>query len=306
MEDQILKLIYDYSKNNRIIDKKYIDNVINIMVNFLDVNNYVSKLNFKNSEENENNKLNIKINNKSDFKLLGYNFISQEINCYKDKISEMYQYFNNLNLDTDKNLYSKTTLCTQSILHELYHVDQKRKIKEENDTESKILDLAVGLSDKEFLLEMNNNELNNDNEKAKKLSLLMIRMMLYMENYKYDPHERMAEIDSYKLIKKIISSINLPDTNEYIEDKLLKNLIGAYQGDGAFSPTIKFISEMDKLYKRDSLTTFDWYDIDKEICLNKSISQYSFEQRIRYGLPIEENPKLKLLKKLSASKYGIF
>lgn len=70
-------------------------------------------------------------------------------------------------------------------------------------------------------------------------------------------------------IKKMIdiislSLINLSNSKQYLMDKRLKSLIEAYAD--TFSPTVKFISAIDYIEDKDTLSEFDWYNKDEDIC----------------------------------------
>lgn len=301
MKEQILKLIFDYSNKYRMIDRKYIDSVIDIVVNSMNLNNYVGKIDFKNGNEpkkieNKKKTISIRLANEENLADLTYNFLNHNITIYMDKIPKIYEELNKIEIDTNEKQYFKTFFYTQRILHELFHANQAKFIKEKDNMESKIID--------KFIPKVNITKNQSIDEKTEEITRQIFRMALYMKNYKYDAHERMAEIDSHKLLLSIISLsfIKLPNTKQFFSDNLLKGLIVAYED--TFSPTIKFISEMDELYNINTLKEFDWYDNDEKICLEKAIELYSFNQRIRYGLPIEEEKKRKLLKRLKSSKYG--
>lgn len=299
MEENILRLIVDYSRKGRIIDKRYIDTVIDIVVNSLSLNGYVRNTYFKKEGKKEKpskGKISIQLANESDFADLAYNFINHDITVYIDKIPKIYQQVDEINFDANELAYFKTTFYTQRILHELDHAYQEKMVQEEDSLESKILNLSIPKV-----------TITNESSVDKKREMLaksIMRMVIYMQNYEYCPHERMAEINSQQRLISILSSstIKLPNTIQYLNDNILNSLIDAYST--TFSPTIKFVSEIDKLYKKNPLAEFDWYDKEEEICLKKSIELYPFEQRIRWGLPIEEENKTKLLQKLKSSKYG--
>lgn len=299
MEEQVLKLIFDYSNNHRMIDREYIDKFISIIVNSMELNDYVRNTNFLRKGEKEKTakgKLSIQLANASDFADLDYNSINHDITVYIDKIPKIYEQISKINLDSNEMMYLKTILYTQRLLHELIHADQEKRRKQKDNLESKILDCCLPKSS-------TSNHASKD-EIIKELAQFIFRIAVYIKNYKYAPHDRMAEIDSCKILLSILSSssIELPNTKQFLKDNLLRNLIEAYED--TFSPTIQFISEMDEVYEKNTLTEFNWYDEDEKICLKKSIELYSFEQRIRCGLPIEEEKKEKLLKKLHSSKYG--
>lgn len=114
----------------------------------------------------------------------------------------------------------------------------------------------------------------------------------------YAPHERMAQIKSFQKMLSIFlqGTVDLPNIVDYLKDMVLENSILAYKD--TFSPIIKYIQGVDEIFKRDSLSKFDWYSNNEEECLNKSIKKYSFEERLQWGLPIESEKRLELLQEL--------
>lgn len=51
MELEIVKLIYDYSANGKLVDSKFIDKIIEIVVSKKSLNNYVRNVRFTNKLE---------------------------------------------------------------------------------------------------------------------------------------------------------------------------------------------------------------------------------------------------------------
>lgn len=297
MEEKILELIYNYSKSGRIIDKIYIDTVVDIVVNFMSLNSYVNKINYITDEEMKKPEKNcIKLTNTTDFADLSYNFESHTIDVYTDNILKSYARFDKINICEGELKYFKTILYTQMILHELEHANQSRIIAEEKNLESKLLSQSIPFSFDTF-------RTSSKEEVALNLVKMIMATAQYIYNYKYAPHERMAEIDSSKKILEIISidKINLPKSKQYFEDQILKHQIEAYED--TFCPTIKYLSGMTEVFGKNPLTVFDWYYENEEECLRKSIELYSFEQRIRFGLPLEEEKKRELLRKFKLNNY---
>lgn len=222
---------------------------------------------------------------------LSYNFISKQITVYTDEIKDIYQ---NLIFVDEELSFFKTIYYTQLILHELEHAKQEKIISEENGMESRIISLSIPNSS------MINSELAPA-EIAKDFLNSLKRMYVYTKNYIYVPHERMAEINSYQKIINIISlcELDLPNTKKYLDDALLRNFILGY--DDTFSPTVKYFKELDN-YRKNGLNDLDWYSENEDECLKKSIELYPFNQRIKWGLPIEKEKKLEMINKYKSIK----
>lgn len=298
MDEKIFKLIYDYFKRNRMIDREYIDKVIEIVVNADSLHHYVKKPEYLTDEEiNQHNKKGwtVSIANASTIMDLAYNHETYMISVYTDNISKIYDICRRqMNFVNSK--FAFYSIYTQRILHELDHGNQERTLKEEDNMEAKILYACrprINVS----------NECSAD-KKLEELAKELIRTVLYYDNYKYSAMERMAEISSYKKMKRIISlsKIEISDIIQYFNEMILKNLIGAYD-DTYLSPTIRFIKMLWQYETENPLAKFDWFSEDEEECLKKSIELYSFEERIKWGLPVEQEKKVRLQNQLKLTKY---
>lgn len=294
MEEKIFKLIYDYAKANRMIDQAYIDKVIEIVVNAESLHNYVKKTEYITDEEmNKHSKKGwtIQIADASTKMDLSYNHETHMITVYTDNIPKIYDIcLNQMNFNNPK--LACPSIYTQKILHEIEHGNQERTITEKDNLEAKILYAARPRVN-------NSNECSVD-KKAEELAKIILRTALYYANYGYSPMERMAEIDSYKRMKHILSlsKTDISDIIQYTNKMLLKNLIEAYD-DKCLSPTIRFIKILWQYDNENPLDEFEWYSENDEECLKKSIEMYPFEQRIRCGLPIEKQKRLELINKLN-------
>lgn len=187
------KLICNYSKNNLIIDSKYIDKCIDIVANDMELNNYIKKVTFLKNREKvkpKKNTISISVADK-DFANLTYNFITHEIVVYIDKVPKIYEYIGKFDFGVYENVYSKTVIYTQKILHELFHADQNKTIiKEKDNLEARLFASCINKTD--------TNNLKTLDEKLDVIFRMIERTRLYIEYYKYNPLERAAVIDSYQ------------------------------------------------------------------------------------------------------------
>lgn len=294
MEEKIFKLIYDYFKANRMIDQKFIDKVIEIVVNAESLHKYVKETKYITDEElNEHSKKGwtIQIADASTIMDLSYDHENHMITVYTDNIPKIYDVcLNQMNFNNPK--LACPSIYTQRILHEIEHGKQERTITEKDNLEAKILYAARP--------RVNNLNGYSAYQKAEEIVKTMIRTFLYYTNHRYSPMERMAEIDSYKRMKHILSlsKTDISDIIQYTNEMVLKNLIAAYD-DKCLSPTIRFLKELCQYDNENPLNDFEWYSENDEECLKKSIEMYPFEQRIRCGLPIEKQKRLELINKFN-------
>ncbi|MGM9850332.1 MAG: hypothetical protein ACI31V_05505 [Bacilli bacterium] len=269
MQLELARLLYDYSLNNKMINKTYIDKLMDIIINGKGLNDYVEK--YEISEKNSN-------------MTASYIYSSKKITIYCKKLYE--DFLNEMQytilLPEDERYLFMNSMMTQIILHELEHANQRRIIHNENNLEANILKLC------EFDF--------HKYEKIKKgltskttANLYMIeKMMEYMDNcealYDYAPNERLAQIKSYQ---ELIDALRLFKDNsriiEFEEFYKLGNILNGYKDTS--SPTIDYLNTQGR---NEELKSFDWYSDDEDESIKLSQDRYTLRDRMKYGLPIDE------------------
>lgn len=127
--ENILKIIYDKSINNKIIDIKDIDKILDLLINEKQLNNYI---------------LNIDVQPIRSNNLASYSNYSKKITVYYHTIELMLKNIesNILNIgDFEKILYKNLSLL-QVILHEVEHANQEKIAYNENSLEAFIIRLS--------------------------------------------------------------------------------------------------------------------------------------------------------------------
>ena len=136
--NDILKIIFDCSINNKILNNSEIENIIIILIYQKNINNHISNIVF--DDEGING-------------LASYNTDDKKITIYNSIINKM---INNMNKDLlisnnfQKYLFENLSIL-QIILHELEHVNQNNIICFDNSFESLIIRLSR-------LIDFNNDE----------------------------------------------------------------------------------------------------------------------------------------------------
>ena len=121
--EKVLKIIYNKSINNKIIDINDIDKILELLINEKQLNNYV---------------LNIDVQSIRSNNLASYSSHSKKITIYSYTIELMLKNIENniLNIsDFEKILYKNLSLL-QVLLHEIEHANQERIAYIENTLES--------------------------------------------------------------------------------------------------------------------------------------------------------------------------
>ena len=128
MED-ILKIIYDKSKTNKILDLKDIEKILDQLIIEKQLNEYIS---------------NIKVQQIGSKNLASYSNYTNRITIYSNVIDLMIQNINKQLISADelsKTLYKNLSIL-QVIMHEVEHANQEKIICSNNTLESYILKLS--------------------------------------------------------------------------------------------------------------------------------------------------------------------
>lgn len=286
MEFYIFKLVYDYSINGKIIDKTFIDRLVEIVVLEKRLYNYIQRVNITNKLIKSSNGI------------IGaeYNLTSMDISIYSGSIqriieskSKHYQYyylFNSL-----ERLMFKNLLIVQIILHELEHAYQNKLCDNRHDNS-----IYFKLINASFLLEksLNNWEIFNAISTGKidenDLSALLSKYKnLYQQYYKVNPSERLAQINSYKTIVNLLTPVRDQVPNLYNHEylTLLKEKLNGYPNPWQIgicpAQIFLFGVELEDVWK-----DLDFYNKKVKKLTKTVYSKYSLEKRLSLGLPISE------------------
>ena len=286
MEFYIFKLVYDYSINGKIIDKTFIDRLVEIVVLEKRLYNYIQRVNITDKLIKSSNGI------------IGaeYNLTSMDISIHSGSIqriieskSKHYQYyylFNSL-----ERLMFKNLLIVQIILHELEHVYQNKLCDNRHDNS-----IYFKLINASFLLEksLNNWEIFKAISTGKidenDLSALLSKYKnLYQQYYKVNPSERLAQINSYKTIVNLLTPVRDQVPNLYNHEylTLLKEKLNGYPNPWQIGicPTQIFLFgvELEDVWK-----DLDFYNKKVKKLTKTVYSKYSLEKRLSLGLPISE------------------
>lgn len=295
MKNKIIDLIYAYSIKGRLVDQDYIKELINIIVTCKNLDNYFGLLKIHSQKK-------LKSAKEVDlYTLASYDWNSQNLNIYSQNINWLlkseskYLYlFNNY-----ERLFFDNLLITQVILHELEHIDQKRKMSEEKNFESEFLRfttshdeynieflLKKGYTSKEAFAIFTQQQKNNSD---------------YEKNYNISPEERLAELNSHYLIIDLLSHTpqKLPHLISFYQTRFLQILIKNYTydfyNDIIISPTNLYLEKTDNLIFSHH---FPWYDINYFNCLANLKNILSLDERLKFGLSIDTEELYRYQKKL--------
>jgi len=295
LNNEIIDEIIFLSNNNKIIDKNFINKIINYVISKTDD---ITKSKF----------------NKVLFLEIRDTAIAYYIPTWKviiidyDKILEMASTYQQNGVS-----YLKTNLCImQIILHEVEHIKEEFKSKKLNDLESYIiksakLDNFKKPATKEVIKNLGIvKTINMLTTKTRREEFLEkrfdIQTQKQSEAYFYNPCEKIANLDSLKTILTSVSQY--PDFIKN-NNKLYISLLDIYfdmytEGyeDNEFGYNIPIIDFFTIMGDTSYLKGIDTYSKNKELFLKNSINKYDSLTRLRLGLPIVRDDLLEVQKKL--------
>lgn len=292
MKSKLLRLIFDYSINGKLVDKAYLEKLIDLVVNSKDIGKYVQNSEIVSSgiEETMDGIL-----------LAEYRPNRKLIRIYSEAMERMleehdrYQgLFNGI-----EQIFYKNVLITQIILHELEHANQRRIIEKEDTLESKVLKTSVTNID----IDLVNTLLSEGFTLDQILYYIRREKNLRDEHYLLLPDERLAEIRSHQEIARTLEPIKeyTPNLIEFEKANILENMLrGYFYNEGAItSPTLEYAVASGRI---DKLKVFQWFDENNQECLRKAKKELSLNKRVTYGLPLDTNEFSTLSTSLLLSK----
>jgi len=297
MESELLRLVYDYSVNRKLIDNEYIEKIIDIVIRYKKIDKYVKVLEILTSKD-----FVIDVDMET---IAVYNSFSQKITVFSDMIDRVLNIQNGYErlFNSVEQLFCKNLVIAQLILHELEHADQNRIIDDEKTIEAKILAFSMGYSNSTILKKLVACGFSNEQLECYKT----FKYKIYIENYFLAPEERLAQAKSNQEIIKILLLIKkyVPNLIEFYKLKELESMMLGFRIEhgNVVCPTITYFQEAGVPFG--SIRSFDWYIEDLQQSLVLANTKYSFEDRLMYGLPInyEEFSKCNNLL-LKAKKYN--
>lgn len=282
MEIKLLKLLFDYSIKGKLVDKKYIESFIDIVVNAKRLSDYVTRIEV------------LKESNISKTISAEYYQSSKKIFVYKQGIVFLLskrEKYRVIFSDIEKVFY-QNVIISQVILHELEHANQERIISKEKSLEANILKFSDTDYIGESMVIKGLIDLGYSEEQIKKyiLSLIESYKKIYRIYYHLAPNERFAEIKSLDTMIRILDLIRKYTAKlcDFLFVCQLENMVRGYDfsESSISSPTIDFIA---LLGRRRELNQFYWYNADLEKSLLLSQEQFSLTERMMYGLPIDSD-----------------
>ncbi len=160
------------------------------------------------------------------------------------------------------------SILSQVILHELEHIVQYKTVLTSNDSIEKTL-------------------LSSDLSKAKTEEEKKLLRKLEKKYYKFEPAERLAQINSYKTL---LNTLNLRKNEierlyELEKNLLISETLNAHPEAKKLGGCPSFVY-LNGVGRKDIWESLPFYDEEKEKLLENVTKEYSLEKRLTLGLPI--------------------
>ena len=282
MEQEIMKLVYDYSKRKEIIDEKCIEKIIETIINAWSLDDYVSGISWENRNEINANGI------------AAYHFLNHKLIFFQESLEKELEDLSKYDFlfgDIEVFFYRNLTII-KYIFHELEHAYQNKILdSNQDDLEAKLIRAAstLDLFYKKASGETWRSILGDNFTRNDALSYINKLEIWKEQFYVYDPTERLAEIRALEKIWTITKEVEaiFPNLNQFEKQLLLNGKFRGYsiEDDHVKCPTQIYLigtgEENTKLW-----TELDFYDPDEDKTLEKAISKNSISKRLTYGLPI--------------------
>ena len=162
---------------------------------------------------------------------------------------------------------------TQFILHELEHAYQSKQADDESDNsiEAKLIRICF-----EFFRNINDKKNITENDLADLIIASFREKELYKQYYGFNPSERFAQINSFRILVDSLKSIKeyIPNLCEFQDASLVESMLQGHKEswyDGGICPT--------QVYLFGTGHENTWYEIDDS-------EQFGLAKRLTLGLKV--------------------
>lgn len=301
MELEVLKLIFDYSVKGKLVDSKFIDKIIEMVVSKRHLNDYIRNVRFTNKLEKSSDELYIAT----------YNPLSKQILVDYESIQidmERRSYYDQLFCSLEQIMFRNLTI-TQYILHEIEHAFQNKQLDNKSDTsiEVKLVKAGFILSQAIKNPRVLNALLNGKISVQDFINYRQKNIELYKQYYNLDPIERLAQVNSFRIIVDSIEPIKgyIPNLYEFEQASLLEEMLSGYTDswEHGICPTQVYLfgTRQNHVWFE-----FDFYDQDPSQLMQDVKNRYNLARRLSLGLPVsydEYNESYELLQ--STNKFNV-
>lgn len=256
MDRNILELVYTYNENNRMIDDEFFVRMFYLFKNG-ELKDYLNNLIIIDEKNVDDEKYKVYTDGFAGlFGQAAYDIERNNLVIYSINIKySKERIIDELKITSNDRVTFYNLLILQTIFHELEHANQKKNKLVGNDWESEML------------------RVTSSSEAETTMS------------YEYSLEERLAEIKSYEQILEFIKESGI--SNQIIYDYFYDRLQEIYKSGYHFRDENGYLVSEDKgVFVSPTQKYVELRNCDKEKFLSL-IEDVSFEERIKYGLPID-------------------
>ena len=293
MEEDVFKLIYDYSVEGKLGNIDFIEKLIEIVVSNKKLEDFLlGDIEYGLKPLNKNN---------DTITVAVYNVPKRNMEIYPSELArfvDMYSRDSQLIFNYDEQIFHRNLLIARVILHELEHVAQNKKYNSHDiDTEA-VLIRSVFKPKYEYrdLFEFYNKMIVKGYSESEINEHLIDMYKKINTFYPYNPVERMADIKTFETLYKSFEEVKkLSTLKNYLLYHYYKSLTDGYIEDmqlGLVAPTLIYCNGMGC---ESDLLKLPFYDDDQKKMDDKLVAMHNIEERLFYGLsvPKEEYAKIK-------------
>lgn len=303
--DNILDLLYEYSRRGLYIDNDFMSKVIKILIKENNLRGFVKRINFCSLSKDSTN-------HNEDDTPMAYSYYTRKILIDTDKVNIFRRIAKELTCDLNLSYFEQillsNSLATHALLHEVEHPYQYKKsmIRNEN-FENLLLGVCCHI-DNTFFME------------SKLAQLLMLKKGIYLNPQLYHnlrlqlqlerifgasiPMERMANIHSTQEVNNMLAQISKIDCIDKVIS-FFDSLLASYQLNGYNfndsiipSPTKRYLEEV----KKSNIVGMDIHFTESfDMAMSKAQND-SLEKRLLLGLDITEEEQQQMKMRLLRSK----
>ena len=278
--DNVLDIFYEYSINHRLLDRKAISKILDIILKSNNLNKDISYIISKDSKFDITSMGNCNILGEFDMDSIIYVYYWEILKSIRKKkylsyIDRKFE-FDNIEIMFKKNIF-----ILQTLFHEVEHAKQLESTKDifNKSIETRLYQYEINYMYPHYDI--------FDKGIISYYTALIKHEIIYNKNYNISFMERMANIKSFEEIYRLLLKLGndyrkLYDIQrEIIDDYMVKD----YDNGGLIGPTTRFICNLGYTY---------YFTKDDLINMNEKLD---FDERIRYGFRITEEEYKKKIKK---------
>ncbi len=276
--DNVLDIFYEYSINNKLLDRKAISKILDIILKNNKFDDKILYIITKDSKFDITSMGNCNILGEFDMDSIIYIYYWEMLKSIRKK-----KYLTNIDRKYELNnieiMFKKNMLILQTLFHEVEHVKQLESVKNiyNNSIEGKLYQYEINYIYPHYDI--------FDKGIISYYSSLIKHEIIYNNNYNISFMERMANIKSLEEIYKLLLRLGNDYSKLYdIQREIIDDYMIKDYSNGLIGPTTRFISNLgyNRYFTKDDLLSItEKLDFDDRIIYGFQISEEEYKKRIK-------------------------